>query len=52
MMTELSCITNDEDVNLVLTLHSLGKIASSDYDDSRVKIETGNGAGNQLVTLA
>ena len=27
------------------------KKISSDDDDSRVKIETGNGAGNQLVTL-
>ena len=27
------------------------KVSSRDDDDSRVKIETGNGAGNQLVTL-
>ena len=27
------------------------KVSSRDDDDSRVKIETGNGAGNQLVAL-
>ena len=46
-----SCMGMMTNVTLIWMIIIIVKISSCDDADFRVKIETGNGAGNQLVTL-